>query len=108
MEGNAVVTPKGKVVDILRVDGPDDDEYAAIIQISDDGKTASFDPASGFVHFPGGATKFTIRFDPQTKLYWSLANYVPPEVMEAVEGKGPDPKTGKLGWNKVPQHARAN
>jgi predicted neuraminidase len=101
LEGNAVITPEGKMVDILRVDGPEDDEYAAIIQISDDGKTATFDPASGFVHFPGGATKFTIRFDPQTKLYWSLANYVPPDVMEQVKSKGPDSKSGKISLNKI-------
>jgi hypothetical protein len=46
------------------------------VRISQDGKTASFDPATGFIKFPGGAKKFTIRFDPQTKRYWTLANIV--------------------------------
>jgi hypothetical protein len=31
----------------------------------------------GLSTFPGGAKKFTIRFDPQTKLYWTLANPAP-------------------------------
>ncbi len=77
LEGNAVVTPQGKVVNILRADSPSYDEKAAFIEISEDGTQATFDPATGFVDFPGGAKKFTIRFDPASKLYWSLVNYVP-------------------------------
>lgn len=76
LEGNAVVTPAGDLVDILRVQTKSPSEKAAIVRISGDGKTASFDPATGFVSFPGGAKKFTIRFDPQTRLYWSLASIV--------------------------------
>jgi len=78
LEGNAVVTRDGRLVDILRVDAPSDDEKAAIIEVSAEGKTASFDPERGFVSFPGGAKKFTIRFDAVSDLYWSLANHVPP------------------------------
>jgi hypothetical protein len=78
LEGNAVVAPDGHVVDVLRVDVDDDGpERAALVHISDDGKTTSFDPRTGFVAFPGGATKFTIRFDPISKMYWTLSNYVP-------------------------------
>jgi hypothetical protein len=76
LEGNAVVTPEGQLVDILRVQTKSSDERAALVHISQDGKTASFDPATGFVSFPGGAKKFTIRFDLQSKLYWSLASIV--------------------------------
>lgn len=76
LEGNAVVTPAGDLVDILRVQTKSPDEKAAIVSISADGRKATFDPAKGFVNFPGGAKKFTIRFDPQTKLYWSLASIV--------------------------------
>lgn len=77
LEGNAAVTPAGKVVDILRVDYRAGLEQAAIIEISDDGKAASFEPGTGFVDFPGGCKKFTIRFDPVSRMYWSLANFVP-------------------------------
>lgn len=76
LEGNAVVTPAGELVDVLRVQTTSPDEKAAIVHISQDGRTASFDPASGFIKFPGGAKKFTIRFDPQTKSYWALASIV--------------------------------
>jgi hypothetical protein len=76
LEGNAVVTPAGELVDVLRVQTRSPDEKAAIVHISPDGKTASFDPATGFVKFPGGAKKFAIRYDPQTRRYWSLASVV--------------------------------
>jgi endonuclease/exonuclease/phosphatase family metal-dependent hydrolase/dienelactone hydrolase len=78
LEGNAVVTPEGKIVNILRVDiKQDDNEKAAIVRISDDGKQASFDPQKDFVDFPGGSKKFTIRWDAKSKAYWALANFVP-------------------------------
>jgi hypothetical protein len=76
LEGNAVVTPAGELVDVLRVQTKSPDEKAAVVHISSDGQTASFDPATGFIKFPGGAKKFTIRFDPQTKRYWTLASIV--------------------------------
>jgi hypothetical protein len=79
LEGNAVVAPDGGIVDILRVDSPSDDEKAAIVRVSADGRTATFDPERDFVDFPGGAKKFTIRRDPLDGSYWALSNYVPPE-----------------------------
>lgn len=76
LEGNAVVAPGGHIVDVLRVDLPDLPEKAAIVRISSDGRTASFDPADGFVDFPGGAKKFSIRPDPRGDGYWSVASIV--------------------------------
>lgn len=77
LEGNAVATPQGKIVDVLRVAVPDFPDMAAIVDISADGKTATFDPATGFIPFPGGCTKFQIRKDPAGHGYWALANIVP-------------------------------
>ncbi len=77
LEGNAVVAPDGGIVDMLRVQTKSPDEKAAIVRISADGKSATFDPTTGFVKFPGGAKKFAVRFDPPTKLYWSLATLIP-------------------------------
>lgn len=71
LEGNAVVAPDGNILNILRVDSP---ETAAIVRISPDGKTATFDPDKDFIPFHGGAAKFTIRFDARTKRYWSIVN----------------------------------
>jgi len=77
LEGNAVAAPDGKIVDILRADYRFPQEKAAIIHISDDGKTASFDPEKDFIDFPGGCKKFTIRYDPKSKYYWTLSNFTP-------------------------------
>ena len=77
LEGNVVINPKGEILDILRIDVPvGTDEYAAFVKISKDGKKASFDPTTGFVKFPGGAKKFTIRYDSQSKRYWTIHNVV--------------------------------
>jgi hypothetical protein len=66
LEGNAVVAPDGSIVDVLRVNNS---QHAAILKLT--GTSLKFDR---FVDFPGGATKFTIRFDPVSKLYWTLVN----------------------------------
>lgn len=78
LEGNAVETTDGQIVNILRVDYQPEGGKAAVVQIRDDGTTATFDPRSGFIDFPGGCKKFTIRRDRKMGSYWSLSNYVPP------------------------------
>jgi hypothetical protein len=77
LEGNVVATPDGHLVNVLRVDLPSGGGKAAIVDVSQDGTTVSFDPNTGFIDFPGGSTKFTIRFDPLSQSYWSLSNYIP-------------------------------
>jgi len=78
LEGNVVPTPEGRVGNILRVNTPRD-EKAAVVRISQDGLRASFDPKKDFIDFPGGAKKFTIHYDPISRHYWSLVNYVRPQ-----------------------------
>jgi hypothetical protein len=73
LEGNVVVTPDGTLVNILRFND-DRGDRAALVHISDDGRTVTFDPETGVFDFPGGGAKFTIRYDPVTKRYWSLVN----------------------------------
>lgn len=80
LEGNAVVTPEGEIVDLLRVDTVGPDEKAAMVRISPNGRTATFDPQTGLIPFPGGAKKFTIRYDAESELYWSLASVVPEPI----------------------------
>lgn len=90
LEGNAVVTPLGELVNILRVDDKTTlEEKAAVVAVSADGKTASFDPSTGFVPFPGGSKKFTIRYDELSRRYWTLANAIPDEIKNENEGKNP-------------------
>jgi hypothetical protein len=88
LEGNAVADPAGNVVDVLRVDLRPEGQTAAIVRISDDGRTATFDPAADFVKFPGGATKFTIRHDAKSGLYWTLSNDVPPHLAGTTNAAG--------------------
>jgi hypothetical protein len=75
-EGNAVVTPDGNNVDILRVENQKYNEMAAIIHISDDGKKAFFDPKKDIIPFPGGEKKFTIQYDSISRKYWTLSNCI--------------------------------
>jgi hypothetical protein len=71
LEGNAVVDRNGQLLDILRVDNL---EKAALVRVEKD--QLRFDR---LVPFPGGAKKFTIRWDPKSKRYWALANPAPPD-----------------------------
>jgi sulfatase modifying factor 1 len=79
LEGNAVVAPDSGMVNVLRVAVDRPPAKAAIVHVSADGRTEAWDPALDLIEFPGGATKFTIRYDPESRRYWSLANYTPPE-----------------------------
>lgn len=109
LEGNAVVTPEGRIANLLRVEshqapgatlalpgaaaGIARFEVGALMEVSPDGRTARFDPTRGFVHFIGGEAKFTVRFDPRTKRYWSIANKI------TNLGSGAD-------WVQSPHHQR--
>lgn len=74
-EGNMVVAPDGQLWNIMTYEaGSIIDEVAPRLQVSADGKTLSFDPANGYIHFPGSKAKFTLRQDPVTGKYLSLAN----------------------------------
>lgn len=80
LEGNAVVTPEGKIVNILRVSTTDPGrDLAAIVKISDDGLKAEFDPSEGFIDFAGGARKFSIRYDEKSRRYWTIFNLITEE-----------------------------
>lgn len=74
LEGNVVETPNGEMWNILRFNSTPVVDKAAIVKVSDDGKSISFDPKTDFIDFPGGMTKFTIRRDSVTKLYLTLSN----------------------------------
>jgi len=87
LEGNAVATPEGEVVNILRVERRPDAGKAAIVRISADGKRATFDSGTGFIDFPGGSKKFAIRHDPVSGLYWALSNPVLPRHKSTNPGR---------------------
>jgi len=71
LEGNAVVDRDGTVLDILRVHNV---EKAAITRVR--GNRLEFER---LIDFPGGAKKFTIRYDRKSRKYWTLSNPALPE-----------------------------
>ena len=83
LEGNVLFTPEGKLIIQMRVDDIKEDCKAAQVRVSDDGKTATYDPAWEFVPMPGGCKKFVIKFDEVSKKYWSLVNWVHPDDVDA-------------------------
>ncbi|HUT01840.1 MAG TPA: hypothetical protein VM031_05260 [Phycisphaerae bacterium] len=74
LEGNVVEAPNGEIWNILRFNADPEVDKAAIVRVSADGTLVTFDPANGFIDFPGGGHKFTIRRDPVTGLYFTLVN----------------------------------
>jgi hypothetical protein len=87
LEGNAVLTPDGSIEDILRVATSEKGrDIAAVVNISNDGTIASFDPSTGFIDFIGGARKFSIRFDKKTRRYWTICNMITREFVDLPAG----------------------
>lgn len=78
LEGGAVLSSEGHVLNILRVNNREE-ETAAIMHVSDDGKKLSFNPEKGFINFPGGCKRFVIRYDEESGRYWTLTNWIPEE-----------------------------
>ncbi|WP_256009868.1 sialidase family protein [Desertivirga xinjiangensis] len=93
LEGNIVVTPEGKLIDFMRLEtwagkgvkydiegvaaGKPRNEIAAIIDIDEKNMKMEFkNEPRNFIHFPGAETKFTIRYDPVSKLYWTITNKI--------------------------------
>ena len=76
LEGNVVAGLNGQVYNILRVNSAPVANKAAVTKVSNDGRKLSFDPKTGFIDFPGGMSKFTIRFDNESKRYITLSNLV--------------------------------
>jgi len=75
LEGNAVIDPRGGILNVLRVStAVAGSERAALIRVDATGKQAAFN--KDFVAFPGGSKKFCIRYDSITGLYWTLANVI--------------------------------
>jgi hypothetical protein len=90
LEGNMVYDHKNKqLLNILRVDTNkgDGEELCARVEVSPNGKTISFDTEKGFMPFPGGAKKFTIRYDECSNRYWTLVNNTEPEKLVIRNGK---------------------
>ena len=87
LEGNIVVTPNGRIVDILRVNTFErHEEIAAVLDVKRNGRKIS--PDVKFVEMPGAAKKFTIRFDEKTSKYIAIVNID--------DGKHPELNSSKI------------
>lgn len=73
-EGNAVVDPKGNLLNVLRYNAEPHYGKVVVLDIAADGRSLSFNRTMDFL---GSLTKFTIRRHPETGVYWSLVNRVP-------------------------------
>ena len=78
LEGNVVADRAGQLWNVLRFNGRRNDmplaNLVAFVKIDEDGAALSFDYETGVWELPGGATKFTIRWDEGSEHYWTLAN----------------------------------
>lgn len=74
LEGNVVKTPGGDLWNVLRVNSEPAVDKAAVVRIEDEGRHVTFNPSDGFIDFPGGMTKFTIRRHAPTGIYLTLSN----------------------------------
>lgn len=84
LEGNIVYDHKNKqLLNILRVNTTKGagEEHCARVEVSSNGKNISFDTEKGFMPFPGGAKKFTIRYDERSGRYWTLVNNTEPDKL---------------------------
>ena len=75
IEGNIVVAPDGKLVNVLRVDEHKWGRSAAVVHVDDERKLR-FDPEKDIIEMPGGGKKFTIRYDSLSHRYWALSSIV--------------------------------
>ena len=79
LEGNVVILPKPsspdqiRVLNVLRFNSPPLANFAIILELNQTTNNLSF---VSLIAFPGGMTKFTIRYDPVTQAYFSLVNPV--------------------------------
>lgn len=79
IEGNVVVSPDGNLVDIVRVNSgkshePPVVDKAMLLHVGDDAVSLGHQRPRDVIDFPGGGSKFTIRYDEKSGRYLSLVN----------------------------------
>jgi hypothetical protein len=76
LEGNVVIVPKPsskelRVLNIIRFQSEPLPNLAIVLELNQTTNTLSF---VSIINFPGGLTKFVIRYDPVTNAYYSFVN----------------------------------
>lgn len=75
LEGNFVVAPDGRFLVVLR-EQKYDGGRVHLVELSDNGLTGI---PKGPMPFPGGAKKFSIKYDQVSGRYWTLTSYLQTE-----------------------------
>lgn len=76
LEGNIVIGRNGKLYNILRVNSVPLANKVAVLEIFPEYMKIDYLEKNGFIDFPGGMSKFTIRYDSVSKRYITLSNLV--------------------------------
>lgn len=75
MEGNMLEGPDGRIYNIMRIESQPAAGYAAILQLTEDGKVyLPVERCHSLLHFPTSVSKFVIRRDEKTGKYFSLTS----------------------------------
>ncbi len=73
IEGNAVVTPDGKVYNMLRGSCETSSSAAIRLPVTDISNIAPIS-SDKLIEMPGAGKKFTMRYDPVSRKYWAITN----------------------------------
>lgn len=88
LEGNMVAAPDGTLWNMLRFNSRVDGlNKAAMVRVDAGASDLTFEPTTGIVAFPGGASKFTVRRDARTGIYWALVNDMQEEPRRYVRNR---------------------
>lgn len=72
-EGNMVVTPDGKLYNILSAHSNETSLAAARAKVVNE-TTMTLSSQYDMIQFPGGGKKFTIRYDEKSQRFWAITN----------------------------------
>ena len=77
--GNAAVSQENAVVNILSLQAKGDSSgKAAIIRYDRNGRIGVFDPKADLCNLPGAENQFSVKYDAQSKTYWTISNVALP------------------------------
>ena len=125
LEGNAVVSPQGEIVNLLRVADDVVGDRAAVIAYDETGEQSRWNPENtafgddavaaktvlregGFFPIPGANTKFLVRQDERDAgVYWALSNGAPEKHRSGVLGKKRNTLTLLRSENLIDWEVRA-
>lgn len=84
LEGNVVSDPQGKLFVIMRLEDAGRADHVAMLPLSNDGKILTYNPKTDIIKFPGGSSKFAIRYDSVSQKYWALTCWVRPDWKKGI------------------------